>query len=136
LKGLASLVIGVGITVIGVDAVSGVERFTLGAPQLFEGISLVTVTVAILALGEVLHIASRVRRDRENLEVRRAGRGLLSRKEFLEAAPAWGRGTVIGLPFGVIPAGGAEVPTFLAYDVERRLDRRRRNPMFGKGAVR
>ena len=136
LKGLAALVLGIGFTVIGIDSVSGVERFTMGTPQLFEGISLVTVTVAILALGEVLYIASRVRRDREDLEVRHAGRGLLSRKEFLEAAPAWGRGTLIGLPFGVIPAGGAEVPTFLAYDVERRLDRRRKKPMFGKGAIR
>src|SRR5699024_9521540 len=60
----------------------------------------------------------------------------LSRQELAEAAPAWGRGTLIGLPFGVIPAGGAEVPTFLAYEAERRLDRRRRIPMFGKGAIR
>ena len=35
----------------------------MGAPQLFEGISLITVTVAILALGEVFHVASRIRRD-------------------------------------------------------------------------
>jgi len=136
LKGLASLVLGVGITVIGVDSVSGVERFTLGMPQLFEGISLVTVTVAILALGEVLYIASRVRRDRDDLKVRKAGRGFLSRGEFLEAAPAWGRGTLIGLPFGVVPAGGAEIPTFISYDVERRLDRRRKRPTFGTGAIR
>lgn len=43
---------------------------------------------------------------------------------------------MIGLPFGVIPVGGSEVPTFMAYDVERRLDRRRRFPQFGKGAIR
>ena len=36
----------------------------------------------------------------------------------------------------MIPVGGAEVPTFMAYDVERRLDRRRPNPQFGKGAIR
>ena len=136
LKGLASLVIGIGFTVVGIDSISGTERYTLGAPQLFDGISLVTVTVAILALGEVLHIVSRVRRDTEDLQVREAGRGFLSREEFREAAPAWARGTAIGLPFGVVPAGGAEVPTFLAYDVERRLDRRRKKPMFGKGAIR
>lgn len=136
-KGLAALVFGIGITLIGTDGVTGLPRFTVGNPQLFDGISLVTVTVAVLALGEVLFIASRVRRDREDLRVR-AGRtrGFLSRKEFVEAAPAWARGTVIGLPFGVIPAGGAEVPTFLAYEAERRLDRRRKHPMFGKGAIR
>ena len=104
LKGLASLVIGIGFTVVGIDSISGTERYTLGAPQLFDGISLVTVTVAILALGEVLHIVSRVRRDTEDLQVREAGRGFLSREEFREAAPAWARGTAIGLPFGVVPA--------------------------------
>jgi putative tricarboxylic transport membrane protein len=137
LKGLAALVLGIGITVIGIDGVSGLPRFTLGSPELFDGISLVTVTVAVLALGEVLFVVSRVRRESEDLRVRGGGgRPFLSRKEFAEAAPAWARGTVIGLPFGVIPAGGSEVPTFLAYDAERRLDRRRRNPQFGKGAIR
>ncbi|APX32585.1 tripartite tricarboxylate transporter TctA [Brachybacterium sp. P6-10-X1] len=137
LKGLAALVVGIGITLIGTDGISGLTRFTLGSPQLFDGISLVTVTVAVLALGEVLFVASRVRRDREDLRVRSGkGRPFLSRQELTEAAPAWGRGTLIGLPFGVIPAGGAEVPTFLAYEAERRLDRRRRSPKFGKGAIR
>ena len=137
LKGLAALVLGIGITVIGVDGVSGMPRYTLGMAEMFDGISLVTVTVAVLALGEVLFVASRVRREEEDLKVRKGGgRPFLSRAEFAEAAPAWARGTVIGLPFGVIPAGGAEVPTFLAYEAERRLDRRRRVPRFGKGAIR
>lgn len=136
LKGLAALVIGVGITLVGIDPISGLERFTLGAPQLFDGISLVTVTVGILALGEVIHQASRVRGTAEDLQVRAAGRAFLTRREMAEAAPAWARGTAIGLPFGVIPAGGAEVPTFLAYEAERRLDRRRRTPRFGTGAIR
>lgn len=135
-KGLASLVIGVGITLVGIDGISGMERFTLGATQLFDGISLVTVTVGILALGEVLHVASRVRHEKEDLRVRAAGRPYLSRAELKEAAPAWARGTAIGVPFGVIPAGGAEIPTFLAYEAERRLDRRSASPKFGKGAIR
>ncbi|MCY1159687.1 MAG: putative rane protein, partial [Citricoccus sp.] len=82
------------------------------------------------------HVASRARRDRQDLHTRAAGHPWLKWAEFKEAAPAWVRGTGIGLPFGVIPVGGSEVPTFLAYDVERRLDRRRRPPMFGKGAIR
>lgn len=84
MKGLTSLILGIGITLVGVDPASSVERFTLGLPQLFNGISLVTVTVAILALGEVFHIASRVRRDTDNREVRSAGRAFLSRKELAE----------------------------------------------------
>ncbi|AXH95364.1 tripartite tricarboxylate transporter permease [Ornithinimicrobium avium] len=135
-KGLASLVLGLGIATVGIDPTSGAERATFGAPQLFDGISLVTVTVAVLALGEVFHIAARIRRDPDVVSMRPSGRAWLSRKEFKEAAPAWARGTAIGLPFGVIPVGGSEVPTFMAYDLERRLDRRRREPAFGKGAIR
>ncbi|MDO5501303.1 MAG: tripartite tricarboxylate transporter permease, partial [Propionibacteriaceae bacterium] len=136
LKGVAALVLGLGIATIGIDPTSGAERATLGVQELFDGISLVTVTVAILALGEVFHVASRIRRDPAAQAMRAKGRPWLSPKEFREAAPAWARGTAIGLPFGVIPVGGSEVPTFMAYSVERRLDRRRRDPQFGRGAIR
>lgn len=136
LKGLGSLVLGLMIAVIGIDAFTGIERYTAGVPALFDGISIVTVTVAVLALGEVFHVASRIRRDPEAKQFRVSGRPFLSAAEVREAAPAWLRGTGIGLPFGVIPVGGSEVPTFMAYDLERRLDRRRPRPRFGQGAIR
>lgn len=136
LKGLASLVLGLMIAVAGIDSFTGTERFTGGVPALFDGISIVTVTVAVLALGEVFHVASRIRRDPQGHQLRMKGRPFLSRGEFREALPAWLRGTGIGLPFGIIPVGGSEVPTFMAFDVERRLDRRRPDPQFGKGAIR
>jgi putative tricarboxylic transport membrane protein len=40
---------------------------------------------------------------------------------------------MIGFPFGAIPAGGAEIPTFLSYVLERRLSKRPEE--FGKGAI-
>src|SRR5699024_1627724 len=134
LKGLMALVLGIGFSVIGIDSVSGTERFTFGVPELFDGVSLVTVTVGILALGEVFFIASRIRRQAKDNTINSSGRPFLSRKEVGEALPAWLRGTAIGLPFGVIPVGGADVPTFMAYGLERKLDSRRSHPQFGKGA--
>lgn len=135
-KGIAALILGLGIATIGIDPTTGVERATLGVQELFDGISLVTVTVAILALGEVFYVASRIRRDPTVRAMKTTGRPWLSPAEFKEAAPAWARGTAIGLPFGVIPVGGSEVPTFMAYSLERRLDRRRKEPRFGRGAIR
>ncbi|WP_309068463.1 tripartite tricarboxylate transporter permease, partial [Microbacterium sp.] len=135
-RGLASLFLGLGIAVIGVDGVSGAARFTMDSPNLFDGISLVTVTVAILALGEVIYVACLERRLGGKAIITPTGRPWLSRREVKEAAPAWLRGTAIGLPFGVIPAGGSEIPTFLAFGVEKRLDARRRTPRFGTGAIR
>ncbi|MFB4349260.1 tripartite tricarboxylate transporter permease [Microbacterium sp. CR_7] len=136
IKGLTSLFIGLGIAVIGVDGVSGAPRFTMGSPNLFDGVSLVTVTVAILALGEVIYVACLERHMKDKALIKPSGRPWLTRGEFKEAAPAWFRGTAIGLPFGVVPAGGSEIPTFLAFGLEKRLDARRAHPKFGTGAIR
>lgn len=136
LKGLAALVIGLALAMVGTDQVSGAQRFTFGSPQLFDGVSIVVITVSLLAVGEVLHVASRIGRPDDQGLIPTKGRPYLTRAEFREALPAWLRGTAFGVPFGVIPAGGAEVPTFLAYGTEQKLDRRRPDPQFGKGAIR
>ena len=135
-KGLSSLFIGLGIAVIGVDGISGAPRFTMDSPNLFDGVSLVTVTVAVLALGEVIYVACLERHIGGGKLIRPKGRPWLSGREFREALPAWLRGTAIGMPFGVVPAGGSEIPTFLAFGLEKKLDARRKNPQFGKGAIR
>jgi putative tricarboxylic transport membrane protein len=136
-KGLTALAIGLSLAVVGIDGISGAQRFTLDLPSLFDGISIIVITVGVLALGEVLHVAARHGRDPGRPgPPRSTGRPFLTRGEFREALPAWLRGTAFGVPFGVIPVGGAEVPTFLAYGTERRLDTRRRSPQFGKGAIR
>jgi putative tricarboxylic transport membrane protein len=46
---------------------------------------------------------------------------------------AWLRGAGLGFPFGVLPSGGAELPTFLSYTYEKRRSRGREE--FGKGAI-
>jgi len=136
LKGLTALAIGLAIAMVGIDTQTGALRFTGGLPELFDGISVLVVTVGLLALGEVLYIASKRRHPSSDRLVENSGRPFLSRREFREALPAWLRGTGFGIPFGVIPVGGSEIPTFLAYGNERRLDRKSRNPQFGKGAIR
>lgn len=136
-KGLATLFIGLGIAVIGIDGVSGAPRFTMGSPYLIDGVSLVTVTVAVLALGEVIYMACLQRHTMTGGKViKPSGKPWLTGPEFREALPAWLRGTAIGLPFGVVPAGGADIPTFLAYGLEKQLDARSKNPKFGTGAIR
>lgn len=136
-KGLVALGIGLSFALVGVDGPSGTVRFTLGLPQLFDGISIVVITVGLLALGEVLHIAARIHRDPEALKIKPSGRPRLSRNDWRKALPAWLRGTAFGLPFGIIPAGGSEVPTFLAYGTEKKLAKRRGDIEFGQmGSIR
>ncbi|GAB3650335.1 tripartite tricarboxylate transporter permease TctA [Zhihengliuella somnathii] len=131
IKGLSALGIGLVLALIGIDGQSGTARFTLGSQQLFDGLSIIVITVGLLALGEVLHVASRIHRDPNAARVPASGRVLLSLADFRKAMPAWLRGTAFGVPFGVIPAGGAEIPTFLAYGTEKRLAARRGDQEFG-----
>ncbi|WP_282072331.1 tripartite tricarboxylate transporter permease [Janibacter hoylei] len=135
IRGLAALAIGLAIAMVGIDQPTGTERFTFGLRTLFDGIDIVVLTVALLALGEVFHQASRIGRSEEAKLLPTKGRPFLSRAEFRQALPAWLRGTGFGVPFGVIPVGGAEVPTFLSYGTERALDRRRAEPTFGNGSI-
>ncbi|GAA3711724.1 tripartite tricarboxylate transporter permease TctA [Zhihengliuella alba] len=131
IKGLTTLCIGLVLAMIGVDDSSGTTRFTLGSQQLFDGLSIVVITVGLLALGEVIHVASRIHRDPNAVKIPASGRALLSLADFRKAMPAWLRGTAFGVPFGIIPAGGAEIPTFLAYGTEKRLAAKRRDQEFG-----
>ncbi|WP_026818182.1 tripartite tricarboxylate transporter permease [Arthrobacter castelli] len=131
IKGLAALGIGLALSVVGVDGPSGTSRFTLGLPQLFDGISIIVITVGLLALGEVISVASRIHRDPNHSQIRPSGRPWLRPSEFKKALPAWLRGAGFGLPFGVIPAGGSEVPTFLAYGTEKKLAQRNGDTDFG-----
>jgi putative tricarboxylic transport membrane protein len=45
----------------------------------------------------------------------------MSASDWKRSIPAWLRGTAIGAPFGCIPAGGTEIPTFLSYAMEKKL---------------
>lgn len=136
-KGLMSLGLGLVLALVGVDGPSGTARYTLGLPQLFDGMSIVVITVGLLALGEVLHIASRIHRDETAVRVESKGRPRLELRDIRRAMPAWLRGTAFGVPFGVIPAGGSEVPTFLAYGTEKRLAARNGDTDFGTtGSIR
>ena len=130
-RGLASLSVGLMIGLIGIDAQTGQARFTLGIPQLLDGIDVVVVAVGLFAVGEALWVASRLRHTPAELIPIR-GRGM-TRSDWRRSWKPWLRGTALGFPFGTLPAGGAEVPTFLSYAVEKRLSKHKEE--FGKGAI-
>lgn len=131
-RGLASLFLGVSIGLIGIDAITGQDRFTFGIPELLDGIDVVVVAVGLFAVGETLYLAAYLNRRPDALEPM-AGRVWMSRDDWRRSWPAWLRGAAIGFPFGSIPAGGAEIPTFLSYALEKRLTRH--PDEFGKGAI-
>jgi putative tricarboxylic transport membrane protein len=131
LRGLASLGVGLYLGLVGTDVLTGQERFTLGIPQLSDGIDVVVVAVALFAVGEALYVASRLRHG--PVQVMAPSGRYMTRADLRRSWKPWLRGTALGFPFGALPAGGAEIPTFLSYASERRLTKHPEE--FGKGAI-
>ena len=131
-RGLASLFIGLALGLVGIDLQTGQARFTLGVPELLDGIDIVIVAVGLFAIGETLYSAARFRFEREEI-VAVKGSKWLSREDLARSWKPWLRGTFLGFPIGALPAGGSEIPTFLSYLVEKKLSKHPEE--FGQGAI-
>ncbi len=119
LRGFASLGLGLAIGLVGIDSVTGQRRLTFGQPLLADGLDIVVVAVAIFAVGEALWVAAHLRRT--PLHAIPVGQPWMGKSDWKRSWKPWLRGTAFGFPFGALPAGGAEIPTFLSYVTEKRL---------------
>src|SRR3954469_8896344 len=134
IRGFASLAVGLLIGFVGIDQLTGQSRLTFGVDQLGNGIDIVIVAVGLFAVGEALHMASKLRSrvdEDEVIQPEESGRWL-SPSDWRRSWKPWLRGAGIGFPFGALPAGGAEVPTFLSFAAEKRLAPDRE---WGAGAI-
>ncbi|MBB1492819.1 tripartite tricarboxylate transporter permease [Paracoccus sp. MC1854] len=132
LRGLTSLAIGLWLGLIGIDQLTGQTRLAFGVPNLFDGIEVTTLAVGLFAIGEALHVASRHAFAPEK-PIPIKGSIWMTRKDWARSWKPWLRGAGIGFPIGALPAGGAEIPTFLSYTTERRLSKHPEE--FGHGAI-
>ncbi|MDQ1137645.1 putative tricarboxylic transport membrane protein [Microbacterium sp. SORGH_AS 1204] len=133
-RGLASLGIGLLVGLIGTEATTGQARYTMGILALSDGVSVVLVAVGLFAVGETLYVAARLRQGPiPVIPVTRGWRNWMTREDWRRSWKPWLRGTFIGFPIGTIPAGGADVATFLSYASEKKLSKNKEQ--FGRGAI-
>jgi putative tricarboxylic transport membrane protein len=131
-KAAFSLCLGLFIGLIGIDLQSGQARYTLGMLELLDGIDVVNVAVGLFAVGEVFWIAATLEHAREEHVAVRGGIWM-SAQDWARSWRAWLRGALLGFSIGSLPAGGAEIPTFLSYRIEKSRSKYRDE--FGKGAI-
>jgi putative tricarboxylic transport membrane protein len=122
-RGLASLFLGFYLGMIGVDLQTGQPRFTFGIPELLDGVNVVVVAVGLFAVGETLYVAARRHAGLDEV-MPLSGSLYMTAAEWGRSWKAWFRGAALGFPFGALPAGGAEIPTFLSYALEKKLSKR------------
>jgi len=131
-RGITSLAIGIFLGLIGIDLQTGQPRFTFGVTELLDGLNVIVVAVGLFAVGEALHLAGQKRRpEGDVLDVKDSV--WMTREDWSRSWKPWLRGSLIGFPIGAMPAGGAEVPTFLSYFVEKKFSKKPEE--FGHGAI-
>ena len=130
-KGLAMVVLGLLIGVVGVDVNSGMARYAFGIPELVDGIGFTVVAVGLFAVAEiVVNLESREPREVYTGPVT----GLMpGARDLRDAAWPTVRGTAIGAFFGVLPGAGPALSSFATYMLEKKIAR---DPSrFGRGAI-
>ena len=132
LKGLALVVTGVALGLVGMDSGTGQLRCTFGSMQLMDGITLVALGMGLFGVAEIqLNLGKTgTPLDPRSITLRSL---LPSRRAWRQSLWPTARGGALGSAVGILPGTGPATSAFMAYALEKRIAR---DPdRFGKGAV-
>jgi len=130
--GMLVLGLGLALATVGLDPISGQARFTFGVVELQQGIDLVPVVMGLYGIAEVLSVAEQGG-GMPRLTGVRLRELFPTLDEWRRSFPAILRGAFLGFLIGLIPGPSTVLSTFVSYNIERRLSRRRAE--FGRGAI-
>ncbi len=131
MKGFAMAAAGILISTVGLDVGTGIPRFTFGIPAMFGGIDFLYVVVGMFALAEVLHSIGAGQPNPIRTRLRDM---LISKDDWVYSRFPILRGGILGLCLGMLPGAGATVSSFVSYDVERRIGKRK-GRILGTGVI-
>ncbi len=132
LKGFLSIIIGLMIATIGIDAQSGMQRFTFGILELSTGIDFLIVIIGIFALGEVYQASMRVIQKTHKVQ-KKFGKIWVTKRDWKESWKPILRSTPLGFFIGALPGAGGTMASLMAYNNEKQFSKRPEE--FGKGAM-
>lgn len=121
-KAIASMLLGLMITCIGMENPGGIPRFTFGFTDLLGGIEVIPALVGVFAVSEVMR--AMVSPDPPPLPSRKynsimAGQWMLTKKYWRQMT----RGNVIGIIIGVLPGAGADMAAWVSYAMSKRFSK-------------
>lgn len=130
-KGLMSALLGLMLSMVGIDPFNGTIRFAFGNPNLISGIEFIAVSMGAFALTEIFSNLA------DDLTVKHEVRKIESMLPYKEEWPivlkSIFRGSFIGFFMGLIPGCGSSVPTVVSYSVEKKLSKHPEK--FGTGVI-
>jgi putative tricarboxylic transport membrane protein len=131
IKAVIMATLGVSLSQIGMDIVSGQLRFTFGMANLEDGIGLIPLVMGIFGVGEVLANLE----ESNDFEILKAKiKGVFPNlKDLMDSVGAIIRGTFLGFFLGILPGGGVVISSFVSYAVEKKVSKHPER--FGMGAI-
>lgn len=134
LKGLMGACIGIFVSTIGLDVISGTMRFTFGNLQLRRGIDLIIALIGLFAISEILMKAKyNPKTDRKIVDPASITRCRISQKEYRRCRKSLTIGTIIGIIIGATPGTGGGLAAFIAYNQVKQSSKHPET--FGKGEI-
>jgi putative tricarboxylic transport membrane protein len=132
-KALMMAIVGLLISYIGTDIVTGRERFTLGIDTIAGGFDIIPIVMGLFGISEVLLNLSQSEEGRDVFKTKL--RDLLpSKQDWRDSSGPIARGSILGFFLGIIPGGGWMIASFISYAVEKKISK---NPeTFGTGNIR
>ncbi|MBR1919814.1 MAG: tripartite tricarboxylate transporter permease [Spirochaetales bacterium] len=134
-KGLVAGCIGVLLSLVGIDNMTGTFRFTFGNVNMIRGLSLIPVLMGLFAVPSIINmVIEPYRKNRDEKTIVEMDRNdYLSFSEVKPAFPTLVRSSIIGTIVGAIPGTGTGLASFVSYDMARKNSKRKEN--FGKGEL-
>ena len=131
IKALIMAGVGLILSGVGMDTISGKYRFTFNIPSLLDGVGVVPVAMGLFGISEVLlNLETEINRDILATKVKNLFPTL---KDWADSLWSIVRGSILGFFLGIIPGGGAVVASFASYAIEKKASKHPEE--FGKGAI-
>lgn len=121
-KAIASMLLGLLVSCIGIENPAGTQRFTFGLMDLLGGIEVIPALVGVFALAEVMRAMTSP--EPPPLPRRRFGsilKGMI--KLTAEYPKPQVRGNIVGIIIGVLPGAGADMAAWVSYAMAKRLSK-------------
>ncbi|AEQ50195.1 tripartite tricarboxylate transporter permease [Pelagibacterium halotolerans] len=132
IKKVGAVILGILLGTVGTDVNTGIQRFTFGELNLYDGISLVILAMGLFGIAEVMSSAA----SNNHADVRQKVRlrdMIPTRQDVRDGAMPTARGSLLGSALGALPGTGPTIAAFMAYMTEKQISRHPER--FGTGTI-
>lgn len=132
IKGVFAACIGLTMGLVGIDTISGQERFTFGFVELINGVNIVVVLIGLFGIPPTLKLAKNAISRSGPTQLKKEADHESFRTLIPRLMPTWLKSSCIGVFVGLLPGVGGNMASFLSYNEAKRSSRTPER--FGNGA--